>query len=142
MSTVIQPYLFFGGRCEEALEFYTAAIGAKVGMKMRFSDSPHPMPEGMLAPGFEGKIMHSDFCVAGNTILASDGCREGDGGFHAVSLVYSSENEAVVRRAFDALGRGGEVTMPLDKTFWSPCYGMLKDKFGMHWQLMVPGNAP
>ena len=142
MSTVIQPYLFFGGRCEEALEFYQSALDAQVGMKMRFSDSPHPMPEGVLAPGFEHKIMHSDFSIAGNTIMASDGCSEGDGGFHGVSLVYSTPEEGEARRAFDALAQGGEVTMPLGPTFWSPCYGMLKDRFGLHWQVMVPGSNP
>ena len=142
MSTTIQPYLFFGGRCQEALDFYARALGAEVEMVLRFDESPHPMPEGMLAPGFEKKVMHSQFRVAGNTILASDGCNEKDGGFHAMSLVYSTGEEAEARRAFDALAQGGDVNMPLQKTFWSPCYGMLKDRFGLHWQVMVPGAQP
>lgn len=142
MSTTIQPYLFFGGRCLEAIEFYKAAIGAQQGMTMRFSDSPEPAPEGMVAPGFEDKIMHAEFTVAGNTILASDGCSPADGGFHGFSLVLTVDTEAQARRHFDALAEGGEVTMDLQKTFWSPAYGMLKDRFGVHWMVMVPGAGP
>jgi PhnB protein len=142
MSTEIQPYLFFGGRCQEALDFYQAALGAQVEVVMRFDESPAPMPEGMLAPGFEKKIMHSSFRVNGARVLASDGCRADDGGFHGFSLVLSLSDEADARRYFDALAQGGAVNMPLSKTFWSPCYGMLKDKFDVHWQVMVPGGAP
>ena len=139
MSTQIQPYLFFGGRCDEALAFYTRALGAQVEMRMGFDESPHPMPPGMLADGFEKKVMHSQFKVAGNTIMASDGCAPGDGGFHGFSLAMLVPSEADADRAFNALAEEGEVTMPLSKTFWSPRYGMVKDKFGMHWQVMGPG---
>jgi len=139
MSTEIQPYLFFGGRCQEALEFYKGALGAQVEMLMRFDESPAPMPEGMLAPGFEKKVMHSSFMVNGARVMASDGCRAEDGGFHGFSLVYSTASEDEAKRAFAALSDGGAVTMPLSKTFWSPCYGMVKDKFEVHWQVMVPG---
>ena len=142
MSTEIQPYLFFGGRCQEALEFYKKALGANVEMLMRFDESPHPMPEGMLAPGFEKKVMHSSFVVNGARIMASDGCRAEDGGFHGFSLVLTVGDEAGARRFFDALAEGGAVTMPLSPTFWSPCYGMVKDQFDVSWQVMVPGPAP
>ena len=142
MDNRIQPYLFFGGRCQEALDFYAQALGAEVEMVMRFADSPHPMPEGMLAPGFEDKVMHSQFRVGGALVLASDGCRAEDGGFHAVSLVLNVADEAEANCYFDALADGGEVTMPLSKTFWSPSYGMVKDRFGLHWQVMVPGESP
>ena len=140
MGTSILPYLFFGGRCQEALDFYAKALGAQVEMVLRFDESPHPMPEGMLAPGFENKVMHSSFTVGGARVMASDGCKAGDGGFHGVSLVLNADDEAQAHRYFDALADGGAVTMPLDKTFWSPCYGMVTDRFDMHWQVMVPGE--
>ena len=140
MSTQIQPYLVFGGRCDEALAFYKTALDATLGMRMGFSDSPDPMPPGMLAEGFENKVMHSEFTVAGNTIMASDGCAPGDGGFHGFSLALLVPSEGDADRYFNALADGGEVTMPLSKTFWSPRYGMVKDRFGMHWQVMVPGE--
>lgn len=137
-GTSITPYLFFGGRCQEALDFYMDAVGAKVGMVMRFDESPDPVPEGMLEPGFEHKIMHSDFRIGDSTILASDGCNE-DAGFKGFSLAISVPTEAEADRVFDALASGGKVTMALGKTFWSPRYGMLTDRFGVDWMVMVPG---
>ena len=139
MGIQIQPYLFFGGRCQEALDFYKGALGAQVDMLMRFDESPHPMPEGMLAPGFERKVMHSSFRVGEAVVMASDGCRAEDGGFHGFSLVLTAPDEAQAHRWFDALADGGAVTMPLGATFWSPCYGMVKDRFDVSWQVMVPG---
>lgn len=138
---LVQPYLFFGGRCEEALEFYKKSIGARVDMMLRFNESPEPMPPGMLQPGFEKKIMHSSFRVGGSTIMASDGCSEGStfGGF-SLSLAVSTEAEA--DRAFAALSQGGKVTMPLAKTFWSPRYGMLVDRFGVAWMVSVVAAPP
>lgn len=136
----LNPYLFFGGRCQEALDFYREAVGAKVGMVMRFSDSPDPVPEGMLAKGFEDKVMHSEFEVGGVNVLASDGCNEGDGGFHGFSLALTTPTEAEAHRAFDALAAGGKVGMPLQKVFWSPLYGMVTDRFGLQWMVMVPGE--
>jgi PhnB protein len=141
MSTQLQPYLFFAGRCEEALEFYRAALGAKVEMVMRFDQSPDPVPPGMLEAGFENKIMHSSFQVAGNTIMASDGC-DSKSKFDGFSLALTVPTEAEADKAFDALAEGGKVTMPLSKTFWSPRYGMVTDKFGIGWMVMVPGAAP
>ena len=133
----IQPYLFFGGRCEEALAFYKCAIGAEVEMLMRYSDNPEPMPPGMIPPGFENKVMHTSFRVGSTTILASDGCGDADvfGGF---SLSLSVSTAADADRVFNALANDGEVTMPLARTFWSPRFGMLKDKFGMGWMITVP----
>lgn len=135
-NTVVQPYLFFGGRCEEALAFYRAAIGAQVDMVMKFSDSPEPMPPGMLQPGFENKVMHSSFRVGGSTLMASDGCHEGSK-FDGFSLSLAVQTEAEAHRAFGALADGGQVTMPLAKTFWSPCYGMVTDRFGVCWMVSV-----
>lgn len=138
-STAIQPYLFFGGRCEEAIAFYQETLDAKVDMVMRFSDSPEPPPAGMLPPGFENKIMHSAFRIRGTTLMASDGCEEG-GSFQGFSLTLTVSTEAEAHRVFEGLADGGRVQMPLAKTFWSPCYGMLVDRFGINWMVMVPAE--
>lgn len=137
-NAIIQPYLFFGGRCEEALAFYREALDAQVEMTMRFNESPDPVPEGMLKPGFENKIMHAAFRVGDTTILASDGCDDA-ASFNGFSLAISLPTEDEAQRAFRMLAEGGQVTMPLTKTFWSPCYGMLTDKFGIGWMVMVLG---
>jgi PhnB protein len=139
-GTTITPYLFFGGRCEEALAFYGQALGAEVEMLMRFSESPEAPPPGMLQPGFEKKVMHASFRVRGIPLMASDGCDDKSKaeGFR-LALAVPSESEA--RRAFDALAAGGSVQMPLDKTFWSPCFGMLTDRFGIGWMVTVAGPA-
>ena len=135
-TTLIQPYLFFGGRCEEALEFYRSALGAQVSILMRYKESPEPPVPGMLPPGFENKIMHATFHVGGTTLMASDGCEEGAkfGGFN---LSLAVPNEAEADRAFAALANGGQVKMPLAKTFWSPRFGMLTDRFGLDWMISV-----
>lgn len=135
---LVQPYLFFGGRCEEALAFYKQAIGATVTMLMRFNESPVPPPEGTLPEGFENKVMHASFDVGKMTIMASDGCGD-DAKFAAFRLALSVPTEADADTVFNALAEGGQVDMPLDKTFWSPRYGMVTDKFGVGWMVMVPG---
>ena len=136
-KTFIEPYLFFGGRCEEALEFYREAVGAKVGYVMRYNESPQPVPEGMLQPGFENKIMHCTFQVGDTTLMASDGCFE-DSGFKGFNLSLVLPNAQEVEKAFDILCAGGQISMPLAPTFWSPLFGMLTDKFGVGWMLSVP----
>ena len=135
-TTFIQPYLFFGGRCEEALEFYRAALGATVELLMRYSDSPEPMPPGRIPPGFENKVMHTTFHVGGSTLMASDGCEAG-ANFAGFSLHVCLPTEAETDRAFAALAVGGKVEMPLSKTFWSPRFGMLTDRFGIGWMISV-----
>lgn len=134
---IIQPYLFFGGRCEEALEFYKQALGAEVEMLMRYNESPEPVPPGMLAPGFEEKVMHTSFRVGGSTIMASDGCSEDDGKFAGFNLSVGVDSEADAERIFAALAEGGTITMPLAETFWALKFGMLKDKFGLGWMVNV-----
>ena len=138
-KTLVQPYLFFGGRCDEAIEFYQKALGAQVEMLMRFNESPDPMPPGMLAEGFAKKVMHSSFKVGEMTLMASDGCAPGDGGFAGFRLALTVPTEADADRFFNALAEGGKVDMPLTKTFWSPRYGMVTDRFGLGWMVMVPG---
>ena len=140
-QSIIQPYLFFRGRCEEALEFYTSTIGAQVDMVMRFNESPDPLPPDMLEPGFETKVMHASFRVGSSHLMASDGCGENDN-FSGFSLSLTVATAAEAERCFTALSEGGQATMPLGKTFWSPCFGMLKDKFGMGWMVTVPEEAP
>jgi len=139
-KATVQPYLFFSGRCEEALEFYKTALHAKVGMVLRFNESPDPVPPGMLQPGFESKIMHSEFQVGGMTLMASDGCDD-KSRFDGFRLALSVPTEADADRAFNALADGGNVDMPLVKTFWSPRYGMVTDKFGVGWMVMVRGET-
>src|SRR4051794_2269455 len=137
-STAITPYLFFGGRCEEALEFYRKALGAEVEMLMRYDESPEKPPPGMLQPGFEKKVMHASFRVRGIPLMASDGRGEALK-FEGFQLSLSLPTEADARRAFDALAADGTVQMPIAKTFWSPCFGMVTDKCGVDWMVMVPG---
>lgn len=137
-SPLIQPYLMFGGRCEEALEFYRNTLGAQVDMLMRFSESPDPTPPGMLPPGFENKVMHASFRIGDNVLMASDGCEMG-AQFKGFSLSISVATEAEADRYFAALSDGGQVQMPLTKTFWSPRFGMLTDRFGIAWMINVVG---
>lgn len=141
-QTTIVPYLFFGGRCEEALNFYKEAVGAQVDMMMRFSDSPEPPPPGAVPPDFDNKVMHTSFRIGSTVIMASDGCESGSafGGF-ALSIVPASKEDA--NRMFNALADGGTVTMPLGETFFSPCFGILKDRFGLEWMIaMQPAGQP
>lgn len=135
----IQPYLFFNGRCEEAVDFYRKALGAEVEMMMRFKDSPDPLPPGMLAPGFENKVMHASLRIGGAVIMASDGMAAGATEFKGFSLSIDAPDAAGVDRLFIALAEGGTVTMPAGKTFWSPWFGMVTDRFGVGW--MVGVNA-
>jgi PhnB protein len=133
----VQPYLFFDGRCEEALDFYRAALGAEVTMLMRFRDSPEPPPPGMVPPGAEGKVMHAAFRVGDATVMASDGRCGGNPAFRGVSLSLTVPDEAAAERTFAALAEGGQVQMPLDRTFFSPRFGMVADRFGVSWMVVV-----
>lgn len=132
----IDPYIFYGGCCEEALEFYKKALGAEVQILMRFNESPEPTPEGMLPAGFENKVMHATFMVGSNRFMASDGCGDDakPGGFR-LSIQLDGAEEA--ERIFKGLAEGGKVDMPLGKTFWSPCFGMVTDPFGIGWMVNV-----
>jgi PhnB protein len=133
----VQPYLFFNGSCEEAIEFYRKALGAEVEMMMRFKESPEPLPPGAVPPGFENKIMHSCVRIGQTTVMASDGDSTDKPSFQGFSLSLSVPNEAEADRAFNALADGGQVKMPLAKTFWSPRFGMLEDRFGIGWMISV-----
>lgn len=136
-NRVIQPYLFFNGNCEEAVAFYCKSFGTTVDMMVRFKDSPEPPPPGMVPPGFENKIMHTSFRVGSTLVMASDGCEPDQASFKGFSLSLTVANEADADRFFNALAEGGRVTMPLGKTFWSPRFGMLEDRFGVGWMIGV-----
>jgi PhnB protein len=136
-SRVIQPYLFFNGRCEEAIEFYRKALDAEVGMIMRYKESPEPPQPGMVPPGFENKIMHSSFRIGQSMFMASDGCSTEKPSCQGFTLSLSVTDEADADRVFAALANGGQVRMPLTKTFWSPRFGMVTDRFGIGWMISV-----
>jgi PhnB protein len=133
----VQPYLFFDGRCEEALEFYKGALGAKVDMMMRFKDNPDPQP-GMCAPGAEDKVMHAAFHIGDTLVMASDGMAGGKPEFKGFSLSVNARDAAQADKLFAALGKGGTVTMPMSKTFFSQRFGMVTDRFGVGWMVIVP----
>ena len=133
----VQPYLFFEGRAEEALDFYTKALGTTPTMVMRNREAPEAPPPGMLPPGSENKVMHASFKVGDTEVMLSDGRCSGKPQFSGFSLSIGVKDDATARRYFDALAAGGQVTMPLGKTFWSPCFGMLTDRFGVGWMISV-----
>jgi PhnB protein len=133
----VQPYLFFDGRCEEAIEFYRKAIGAELGMLMRFKDSPDPCPEGMVPPGAENKVMHAALRIGGTTVMASDGRCTGKPNFQGFGLSLDAANDAEAKRLFDALSDGGQVQMPLGETFFASQFGMIADKFGVLWMVIA-----
>ena len=139
-TTSITPYLFFAGRCDEALQYYAQALGAQINMIMRFNESPDPVPPGMLQAGFENKVMHASFRVGDVLLMASDGCDD-KSKFDGFRLALSVPTEAEAHTAFNALAEGGSIQMPLSKTFWSPCYGMVADRFNVCWMVMVPGQT-
>ncbi|WP_404307887.1 YciI family protein [Neorhodopirellula lusitana] len=137
-STLV-PYLFFSGRCAEAIAFYEKTLGATIAMLMRFSESPDGVPEGMLQKGFEDKVMHATVHIGKLTLMCSDGCDD-KSAFDGFRLALSLPSEGDCSRVFDSLAQGGTIDMPLTPTFWSPLYGMVTDQFGVGWMVMVPGE--
>lgn len=135
----VQAYLFFDGRCEEALQYYSKHLGAKVEMLMRNKESPEPPPPGMNAPG--EKIMHAAFRIGDTQILASDGMSGGKPKFEGFSLAITARDDADAKRIFNALADGGQVRMPLTKTFFASSFGMLADRFGIGWMVLAGGQT-
>jgi PhnB protein len=135
----IQPYLFFDGRCEEALEFYRDALGAEVTMLMRFKENPEPPPESVAGSASGEKVMHASLKIGDSTVLASDGRCSGQPRFEGFSLSLTAPDEAEAERLFAALGEGGQVQMPLARTFFSPRFGVVADRFGVSWMIYVEG---
>ena len=136
-----QTYLFFGGCGEEALQFYTRHLGARVGQLFKFSDAPDPIPEGAIPPNFEDKIMHGEVTIGGATYLVSDGCcgASEQSGF---ALTFQHSDEEIIKNTFATLAENGQIVMPLSPTFFSPLYGQVKDQFGITWMVMIPGEQP
>jgi PhnB protein len=135
-NTTIEPYLFFGGRCEEAIAFYREGLGAKVEMILHHKDSPMPAPPGVLQAGFENKVMHASLRIGGAMLMMSDGCDD-KSRFDGFRLSLAFPDEVQARRAFEVLSAKGSVQMPLGKTFWSPCFGMVTDQFNVGWMITV-----
>lgn len=133
----VQAYLNFDGRCEEAIEFYRHALGAEVNMLMRFKDSPEPCAPGMLPPGSENKVLHASLQIGETVLMASDCHAGGKPTFQGISLAITVPDEAKADRLFNALADGGQVQMPLTKTFFSPRFGMVADRFGVSWMIHV-----
>jgi PhnB protein len=141
-KSFVEPYLFFNGRCEEAIEFYKRALGAEVTMLMHFKDSPEPLAPGCLPPGSENKVMHASLRLGETVFMASDGRCTGQPTFEGFALSLSVPTPADADRVFAALAEGGKVEMPLGKTFYSPRFGMVADKFGVSWMVIVPQEMP
>lgn len=139
-QATVQPYLFFEGRCDEALEFYRKTLDAQVDMLMRYKDCPEPPQEGEGCAGGKmdpEKVMHASLRIGNTALMASDGRCSGQPNFQGFTLAINAKDEAEADRVFAALSEGGKVEMPLTKTFWSPKFGMLEDKFGMGWMISV-----
>lgn len=135
----VQPYLFFNGRSDDAIAFYKKALGAEVQMVMRFKDCPVPPQSGSFPPGAENKVMHATLRIGDATVMLSDGdCQQAERKFEGFSLSLDAKDEAHADRLFNALADGGKVCMPLSKTFFSPRFGMVTDRFGVSWMVIVP----
>lgn len=134
---IVQPYLFFDGRCEEAMDFYRQALGAKIEMLMRYQDSPDPPPPGMVPPGMEDKVMHASIRIGDSIVMASDDCSGAQSGFRGIQLSLTVADGDEAGRRFAALAEGGQVNMPLMETFFSPSFGMLTDRFGVGWMVVA-----
>jgi PhnB protein len=130
----VQPYLFFNGRCDEAIAFYKKSVGAELGMLARFKDSPNPEHAG---PGWGDKVMHAELKIGESTLLFSDGRGESKTSFENFSLTIIVEDPPTAERLFASLAEDGEIIMPVAKTFYSPAFGMLSDKFGVTWMVYV-----
>jgi PhnB protein len=130
----VQPYLFFDGRCDEAIEFYKKTLGAEVAMLMRWKDSPD---KSMVTPANADKVMHSSLKIGDTRVMASDGRNTGNPKFEGFALSLNAKDEADADRMFNALAQGGKVTMPMSKTFFSPRFGMVADRFGVNWMVIV-----
>lgn len=133
----VQPYLYFEGHCEGAIELYRKVFGAEVTMLMRYKDNPEPQQPGMVPPGSENKVMHSSFTIGETTVMASDGRCSGKPDFKGVSLTVPVNNDSDAERLFTALSDRGQVQMPLTKTFFSSRFGMVADRFGVSWMIIV-----
>lgn len=135
---LVQPYLFFDGRAEEAARFYETVLGAKIEMLMRFKDGPKPEQPGMVPPGSEDKVLHMSLRIDDSVVLGSDGECGGNPSFSGFALSLTAADVAEAERKFALLAEGGQVQQPLIETFFSPRFGMVTDRFGVSWMIYVP----
>ncbi len=135
MTMNVQSYLSFEGRAEEAIEFYKSAVGAKVDMMMRFKEMPGDQ-QGMVTPESKDKIMHAAIKIGDTQVLLSDGRCAGKASFSGISLALSADSPAEADKLFNALSKGGQVTMPMGETFFANRFGMCSDKFGVGWMVI------
>jgi PhnB protein len=138
----LEPYLFFDGDAEDALDFYERCLGATVEGKMRYGESPDPVPVKYLPPGGPQKLLHASLLIQGQRVMLSDGLPIDGGGFRGFALCLQYDQEADARSAFDGLSEGGSIVMPMGPTFFSPCFGHLVDRFGIQWMAMVSTPIP
>ena len=131
----VQPYLFFEGRADEAIEFYKKTLGAQVEMLMRWKDAPD---KSMCSPGNENKVMHSCMKIGDTSVMASDGRNSGKPAFDGFALSVDAKSDADAKTMFDALSDGGQVVMPVGPTFFASSFGMVRDRFGVHWMVIKP----
>lgn len=141
-TIAVNPYVYYGGRCEEAIEFYTKILNAELVMKMRFGEHPEPIPSELkqMSPSELNKIMHAHLRIGGSTLMMSDGCPEPSAKLQGFSLVLEVAAVSDIEKLFSALSRGGAVVYPLGKTFFSPKFGRCKDRFGVPWTLIVAAS--
>ena len=137
MTVRVDPYLFFNGRCEEAIDFYRRTLGAELQAMMRMDETPDPPPPGMMPADWGRKVMHASLTIGASTLMLSDGMSAERASFDGFSLTLAAPDAAQAERWFQALADGGEVRMPIGKTFFSPCFGMLADRFGVGWMVGV-----
>lgn len=122
----IVPYLIFNGNCEEALKFYETAFDGTIKNLSRYEGTP---AEGAISD--KQKVLHAHFEARDLFLMASDGDSKTSGGMVHLSLDFSDVDE--MKKRFYALAEGGNVTMPLQDTFWGAVFGMLTDRFGIMW---------
>lgn len=137
----VHPYLFLNGNCEEAAAFYARAVGAEILFMARFSEGPEPVDPAMVPGGDMNKVMHMTLKIGDTMVMASDGGCGAPATFEGFALSLNLTETGEADRAFAALGEGGKIDMPLEKTFFSLKFGMLTDRFGVHWMIHVEDPA-
>ena len=147
----VQPYLYFEGRTEEALEFYKTTLGANIDVMMRMKEAPpeaqapgdNCRDDGSASTSGHGgkdnseKIMHAQFRVGDTVVMASDGMCSGSADFKGFALTLTVADDAEAKQKFDLLAAGGIVQMPLSATFFATSFGMVRDRFGVVWVVIA-----
>ncbi len=130
----VRPYLFLGGRADEAIAFYEKALGGRLLQRLLYKDSPDN-PTTNTAPA--ENVMHASLRIGDSTVLLSDGHGAEGARFQGFSLTLSVADDAEVDRRRAALSEGGSVMQAPTKTFFSPRFAMATDRFGVLWIILV-----